>query len=172
MLVGLASKYNANGAFTDDAFNVKKTLPGFEPKLSHPRLVKWLTITHALFEIILRHLIKRHEALHNPEKVAEQNMKRAAELAAIVVGITDSLLEAYVGLPRNNLNCAVSDACVAGDPNLLMALEAAIMEQAVNFDVLELPIVGDLVRTWHAFGRQRKARRKDDEHRCSGVREP
>ena len=51
-------------------------------------------------------------------------MENASGHVALVVGIADSLLEAYGGLPRTDIKRYFIDAFVAGDPNLVTALEA------------------------------------------------
>ena len=151
LLIDHASKYGANSAFTDDAFNNKKILPGHKPLREHPRWSKWLTVSHDSFILMLENLIYKHELnQHRPQKVLKKMMETVSQQAALVVGISDSLVETYGGLPRAAIKGNFIDAFVANDPNLLVALDAAIEGKVANFNPIDLPNIAAMIKSWQA----------------------
>ena len=151
LLIDHASKHGANSAFSDDAFNNKKILPGYKPLRAHPRWNKWLTVSNDSFKLMLEHLIYKHELNQlNPHKVLKKKMEEVSQQAALVVGISDSLMETYGGLPRSDIKNNFIDVFVASDPNLIMALEAALEEKAANFNPTDLPNIAAMIRSWQA----------------------
>ena len=128
LLLEHASKYGAKGSvFTDDAFTSKKILPGYKVRLSTPRWIRWQSISNESFYLMLKHAIRKHETSADTIRCKESktNIERLSEKAALVVGITQDVLEAHVELPRVDLENTFIDAFVNNDPDLLMALEAA-----------------------------------------------
>ena len=149
MLIAHASQFGTNSAFQDDAFTSKKVLPGWKPRLDSARWNKLLMVTNNSMMIMLQHLIKRHEAL-GPKamKVTKEKMEKAAELSALVDCITNVVLETHVNFPRSILDETLIHGFITNDPNLVMSLEAAIMEKDANFDVMHIALVREIVSEW------------------------
>ena len=61
LLVDHASQYGKNSAFVDDAFTLKKVLPGYKPRCASAKWVQLLTVTQRSFGIMLKHVIRKHE---------------------------------------------------------------------------------------------------------------
>ena len=153
LLIEHASKHGDKGAFTDDSWTNKKILPGYKPARDHPLWKKWLTVTHASFKLMLQSLIYKHELNQlGSEKVGKKTMITASEQAALVMGIADSLMETYGGLPQADIQTSFIGAFVAGDPNLLVALDAAIEGKSPNFSPTDVPNVSAIVQNWQARG--------------------
>ena len=128
LLIDHASRYGGTSAFTDDAFTSKKILPGFKARHPTPRWCRWQTVTHESFMLMLQHVIQKHNTMHEAArcKVSKQKIERSSEMAALVIGITEDVLESHASLPRSDIEKTFIDAFINNDPNLLMALEAAL----------------------------------------------
>jgi hypothetical protein len=150
LLVDHASRFGNNSAFQDDSFTSKKILPGHKPRLSSMRWVRWLSVTNESFHLMLRHVIQKHEAAHESvrSKVTKQKIERVSEMASLVLGITQDVLEAHHGLPRTDIESTFIDGFVNNDPNVIMALESALSDHDKSFDVMSMPILGDVVLGW------------------------
>ena len=144
------SKFGSNSAFTDDAFTSKKILPGTKPRMQSPRWVRWLTTSNGSFQLMLRHIIQKHESAAEASrgKVSKEKIERSSEMACLVLGVTNDVLEAHPGLPRQELENAFVGGFIQNDPNIVMALEAALTDADKNFDVMALPVVNDAVCAW------------------------
>ena len=101
--------------------------------------------------LMLQHVIQKHNTMHEAArcKVSKQKIERSSEMAALVIGITDDVLESHASLPRSDIEKTFIDAFINNDPNLLMALEAALCDKESNFDVMELPILKDMIVEWN-----------------------
>ena len=75
-------------------------------------------------------------------------MEKAAELSALVDGITNTVVETNVNFPRSALEETLIYGFVTHDPNLIMSLEAAIMEHDANFDFMNIAVARDVVSEW------------------------
>ena len=154
LLIDHFSNFGAKGAFTDDAFVSKKILPGYKPRMSTPRWTRLLTVSHDSFLLMLRHVISKHEsAADNARfKVVKQKMERTSEMASLVMGIADDVMDMHPTLPRADIENTFIDGFIKNDPNLLMALESALtgaqQHGDKSFDVMSLPVLSDLILEW------------------------
>ena len=154
LLIDHVSKYGAKSAFTDDAFTSKKILPGHKPRMSTPRWTRWLSVNNDSFFLMLQHVIHKHESAADSArfKVAKQKIERTSEMAALVMGITQDVIEKHPTLPRVDIENTFIDGFIKNDPNLLMALENALTDALSNgdksFDVMSLPVLSDVVLEW------------------------
>ena len=123
-LIDHASKFGAKSAFTDDAFTFKKNIPGVKPRLASARWIRWLTVTHESFKLMLGHMIQKHEATHDQAraKASKQKIERASEMAALVCGIKEDVCSNHPAVHNDDLQTCFGDAFLGNDPNLLMAL--------------------------------------------------
>ena len=87
---------------------------------------------------MLRHLIQKHEATHESArgKVTKPKIERMSEMACLMLGITQDILEAHQFLPLEHIQNTFIDSFINNDPNVIMALESAINDQDKNFDVM------------------------------------
>ena len=66
-------------------------------------------------------------------------------MAALVCGIKEDVCSNYPAVHNDDLQAGVVDAFLGNDPNLLMALEAAVVDKEDNFDITELPLLKDVI---------------------------
>ena len=73
LLLDHASRYDKSTAFTDDALTSKKILPGYKPRLASSKWVRWLTVAHSSFKLMLDTNIRNHEetAVPGPQENEE-----------------------------------------------------------------------------------------------------
>ena len=150
LLIEHVSKFGAKSAFTDDAFTSKKIFPGHKPRLSTPKWVRWGTVTNESFLLMLKHVIWKHENTHDTArcKVSKSKIERSSEMAALVVGIAQDVLESHPTLPHMDIENTFFDGFIDSDPNLLMALDSALTDADKNFDVMSLPVLNEMLLTW------------------------
>ena len=83
-------------------------------------------------------------------KVSKQKIERASEMAALVFAIKEDVRQTYSAIPQDDIHKTFIDAFIDNDPNLLMALEAALCDKENNFDITELPIINDVITNGRA----------------------
>ena len=147
VLLDHASKFGAKSAFTDDAFTSKRILPGHKPRLPSQRWCRWQTVTHDSFMLMLQHVIQKHETMHEAArcKVSKPKIERASEMASLVFAIKEDVLQTFPAIPQDDIDKTFIDAFITNDPNLLMALEAALCDKDNSFDVMQMPILNDVI---------------------------
>ena len=62
--------------------------------------------------------------------------------------IKQDVLQTYSAIPQDDIDKTFIDAFFNNGPNLLMALEAALCYKENNFDIMELPIINDVITKW------------------------
>ena len=151
ILINHASNHGSQGAFTDDAFTSKKIFPGYKNKAkTSAKWIRWQTVSHDSFILMMQHMIKRHETTDASmrTKITKAKIEKAAELSALASAIKQDVLEAHQALPPEHIQSTFIAALIDNDPNLLMSLEAALADADKDFNVMDLPVLNDVIAEW------------------------
>ena len=101
---------------------------------------------------MLGHVIQKHEATHDQArpKAPHQKNERANEMAALVWGIKEDVCSTRPAVHEDDLHDGFIDAFLGNDPNLLMALEAALVDKENKFDIRGLPLLKDVITQYQS----------------------
>ena len=133
-------------SFSDDAFTSKLIYPGYKPRLVTSKWIRWQSITHHSFLLMLKHLM--HEQTVSGIAVSKAGIEKASKIAALVACLTEDVIEQNDPLPRSIIESTFVAAFIDNDPNLVLALEEAVQNQAKDYDPMQLPVLSEAVLDW------------------------
>ena len=143
LLIDHASKLGARSAFADDAFTSRKMLPGFKPRLTSAKWIRWQTVTHDSFKLLIKNVISRHEATSEQAhlRAPKASLRKTSGLSTLVWGIKDHVCAMYPSISEQDRPDNFIKVYIDGDPNLFMGVEGASKDDTARFDLMELPVL-------------------------------